>query len=116
MTIRQITNELENLKRENSNLKSTIELIRENEKVMKTENKFLRDSILTHERNSVIYQNIITQNDALDINVIQSLERSLYLLKTAEDVNKGLCLINIEKLIEEVRNFRIKTKAKVEAR
>lgn len=116
LTIRQVTNELENLKRENSNLKSTIELIRDNEKDMKAENKFLRNSILAHERNSLLYQNIITQNDALDINVIQGLERSMYLLRSNDDVNKGLSLINIEKIVDEVRNFRVKTKAKVEAR
>lgn len=37
LSMRQITNENENLKRENNNLKSTIELIHDNEKEMKAE-------------------------------------------------------------------------------
>ena len=116
LNIKHLTNENENLKRENSNLKNTIELVHENEKDVKTENKYLRDSLLMHERKCILYQNIITQNDALDINVIQSLERTLYLLRSSDEINKGLSLVNIEKLIDEIRGFRFKVKAKIEAR
>lgn len=62
---RQMANEIENFKRENLNLKNTVDLIHENEKELKTENKYLRDSSMALEKVNLLYQNIITQNGRL---------------------------------------------------
>ena len=112
--MRQISNENENLKRENNNLKSTIELIHDNENETKAEWNYLRESSLSHERNNILYQNIISQNDALDINIIQNLERNLSLLRSSDVLNKGLVWVNLEKMMEEIRTFRLKVKSKIE--
>lgn len=114
LQLRQLTNENESLRRENINLKNTVELTQENERELKNENTYLRESSLTQERNNLLYQNIITQNDKLDISVIENLERCLGLLRSSDELNRGLVTINVEKVIEEVRSFRIRIKNKLD--
>ena len=114
LSMRQVSNENENLKRENNNLKSTIELIHDNEKEIKAEWSYLREASLSHERKNILYQNIITQSDEYDINLIQSLERNLSLLRSSDALNKGLVWISIEKMIDELRSYRFKVKSKID--
>jgi len=114
MVMRQLNNENETLKRENLNLKNTIELIADTEGELKVENKFLRESSLAQERKSLLYQNIITQNDKLDISLTENLERSLGLLRSSEEINRGLVVIKIEKMIEEIRSFRFRVRNKID--
>ena len=114
LTQRQLTSENENLKRENMNIKNAVDLNLDNESTLKTENKYLREASLATERKCLLYQNVITQNDKLDINIIENLERSLGLLRSSEEINRGLVIIKIEKMIEEVRNFRVKVRGKID--
>lgn len=113
---RQLTNENENLKRENLNLRNTYDLTQDNESELRNENKYLREKTLDTERKTLLYQNIITQNDKLDISVIENLERALSLLRTSDELNRGLVTVNIEKVIDEVRTFRFRIKNKLENR
>lgn len=116
LTTRQLTNENENLKRENMNLKNTIELTQDNEAELKNENSYMREKSLDLEKKSLLYQNIITQNDKLDISIIENLERALGLLRSSDELNRGLVTINIEKIIDEVRTFRLRVKSKLDNR
>lgn len=61
LEIRQTTNENDNLKRENLNLKSTVELIQDNEKELRNENQYLRETSLANERKILVYQNMLTK-------------------------------------------------------
>jgi hypothetical protein len=111
---RQVTNENENLKRENMNLKNTAELTLENEYDYVHENKYLRDTSLAAESKCLAYQNIITQNDKLDLSVVENLERSLGLLRSSEEINRRLVTVNIQRIIDETRSFRIRIKNKLD--
>lgn len=112
--MRQVTKDNENLKRENINLKNTAELTLENEYDYVHENKYLRDTSLATESKCLAYQNIITQNDKLDLSVIENLERSLGLLRSSEEINKRLVTVNIQRIIDETRSFRIRIKNKLD--
>jgi hypothetical protein len=112
---RQVTNENENLKRENMNLKNTAELTLENEYDYVHENKYLRDTSLAAESKCLAYQNIITQNDKLDLSVVENLERSLGLLRSSEEINKRLVTVNIQRIIDETRSFRVRIRNKLDA-
>jgi hypothetical protein len=69
---------------------------------------------LTAESKCLAYQNIITQNDKLDLSVIENLERSLGLLRSSEEINKRLVTVNIQRIIDETRSFRIRIKNKLD--
>jgi hypothetical protein len=112
---RQVTNENENLKRENMNLKNTAELTLENEYDYVHENKYLRDTSLAAESKCLAYQNIITQNDKLDLSVVENLERSLGLLRSSEEINRRLVTVNIQRIIDETRSFRVRIRNKLDA-
>ncbi|CAI2378351.1 unnamed protein product [Moneuplotes crassus] len=114
LATRQILAENESLKREVINLRSNIELSRETESECKAENTYLKETSLAQERKVFLYQNIIAQADQFHINLSNNLQSSLELLRTSDEVNRGLVLIKIEKMLEDVRNYRLKSKSKIE--
>ncbi|CAI2378137.1 unnamed protein product [Moneuplotes crassus] len=111
---RQVVTESEALKREILNLRNTIEISNETEKEYKNENKYLKEASLMQEKKALVYQSIITQGDQFNNNLANNLQSSLELLRTSEEINKGLVLIKLEKLLEDVGNHRFKTKSKLE--
>lgn len=65
LEIRQTNNENDNFKRENLNLKSTIDLIKDNEKELKGENQYLREASLANEKKLLVYQNMLAKQGSL---------------------------------------------------
>lgn len=106
---RQVNNENDNLKRENINLRNTAELAHENEIELKNDNKILREQSLSTESKCLAYQKVISQNDKLYQSIVENLERSVKLLRSSEEINRGLVTVNIERIIDDVRNSRIRS-------
>lgn len=105
---RQVNNENDNLKRENINLRNTAELTHESELELKNDNKVLREQSLSTESKCLAYQKVISQNDKLYISIVENLDRSVKLLRSSEEINRGLVTVNIERIIDDVRNSRIR--------